>query len=1508
MNAKFVKIACAAAMAMFCALPSPAYDSLSEWVNDVHNGSRWQTGQLATLAAAYKKRIEANGADHEARILHAATILAQLGENKNVAAYAKKFGYTFDFLRMKESGKCSAPSSWPAANAMVDTFVKEGVPVLKDALADLAGIPDDWTGSVLLSSDEYPLDEDVYVDIGDVLYARAGIEAAIGMAYFAHGYDLTVDYAKAKAAWDYEITVPLVKSAPSVNSEEGWDAGVVSAGGGVKALMSGTKLYLRFDNARCGADWWWVYLENVKTGKGVEVSCWKDGERLVASAYDYDLWDGVGLGAEEIFNEDESYVLVVDLSAKRELLANGTWTMDDGSAWILVDEDTYDVRSIKLDGGAAFFGKLLAEQTKFMAKVRNQSSLETSKTWMTAALNCALSADVAVRSRTDDAMHFIEYDPIDEADIGKARNLTQKALDSLAAPQEVDVQGEVLSGRETKFDVSLLPNDGLMRVYLGALFEGKITRDLLPAFQKGANEGPVPVIETIKDPTLAGLLPDFAAKTWSHLVQDMGYAVAHQTVSLKLDVNGGKLPKGAPTAISLDFDEESEECYYPELPVPGRAGFIFTGWATAKSGGALVRLNDVYDASLFAGAKVPTLYAQWLKLYTFTLKGGNVSASWEWSEEQTETLPQEAFEGEYATEVNDRGTMDVPEGAVVHVWAEEQSKDNKGNPLAFQKWTVSSAKASLGPDFHVTWYDTQLVMPAEKLTLTATYIDGSMCGSLIANAAASNVQFGWNEEAGAPYTIEPPYEAFEWSPDGGKTWYKARTWYTEGEAALLKAGAYTVTWRSADPNWQAPSSKTKTTVSVGEEKDLEGDFTFTYVPQVVIDVMAFENGELRESAAAGTVTMNPKDGLVPVGKPTTLTAKAAKDYAFQGWTLANDWTYDDGFLEASATWKFENCETSVSQSYFSLNEFIDPADQKVHVKAIFKPFTAYSADDIVFNGIGSYGFGGYYGNYSAASDDGSGNVAVSIRAVVGCALDNLKIDCGLAATPLAYKLDGKLPAGLKFDAKTGVFSGVPTKDGDATVTVIATDPAKNARRLLVNINVRALPKWLVGDFRAMSREYSCEGEWVYNTVEGYDEWVSYELVGGQNGLLELSVTAAGKVSAKYLHRGGTYSLSGSLSWSPDEDDPSEEGAFYFSKDDSKGSFEVAFSDGGIEGYVSTFFKNGRDEETVDGKLEGLRHDASLLKDSNFTDKYYTFAFHAEDDSSGHGYLTIKTDKKGGAKVTGQLPDGEKVSMSALIMPHTDVHVCCGMAVDPDDVSARLFLFASPASYKKVGWFAMALALASNGLVSVEDGAVWTPASIPEGPYCVISGSGAEYSAAEALDKYYWSLSCDHSEEVKLEYSYKYMEANPDNPGKPLSRTEYRNAIAQDLDGYFFNVEVKGDNKGAISLAKNPSLSFAFTKATGIFTGKATVYFDYDLPSYKLNSKTKEIEESYAPQHKTASLPYAGVMVAGDGGLEGFGAALYTFKYTDVDPDSGKAKQATKAVSLPVSLKPGNAEP
>ena len=991
------------------------------------------------------------------------------------------------------------------------------------------------------------------------------------------------------------------------------------------------------------------------------------------------------------------------------------------------------------------------------------------------------------------------------------------------------------------------------------------------------------------------------------------FAIKHLTVKF-VPVNGS-----AKVKLDANSGSSSGEAYfvngyaYGVLDIPYRKGYLFAGWWTAKEGGVHITSDTIFDAALFAGQKTPTIYAHWLQFKKLTMKDESAYAEWYLSEEDFDPEVLAEIEASLSMTVPDfqdggylegKGTLEVLPGAKVYVEVSDCGEDKNGSPLMFQKWTVTPSKADLGSQFRVTSYSTELTMPSDDVTLQATYVDESSFYNMHRLSMIANAHPIFLDDGTA---IEPPYGAFEWSPDGGKTWYKTSSGHpsddetgffdyetggwvdVDGDVALLKAGKYTITWRSTDPNWTAPDGKWWYNFWGEPWEDYGGVLrgTFSYVPQIVVDVMTFENGECRLSSVGGTATMNPKDGLVPHYKTITLTAKAAKNYAFQGWAFSKGWEYGNEFQSTSATWKMEdayigseyNGETGDFIEKWLLESNIDPVDMKVHVVAVFKALSAYSADDIRFDGFAGWD------SCAKTETDAAGNASVTVKAVAGCALDDdFALVCGPLASPLTYKLDGKLPDGLKFDAKTGVLSGAPKKAGNTSVTIMASDPAKNAKRLKVNFEVAPLPSWLVGEFRGVAAGHLLGFSHI---AYGYPQ---------QCGVIELSVKSDGKVSAKIITCHGTGSVSGTLSWADDT-------FWFFGGKNGWYCCPIYFRpDGTISGYINSYDKQSG---TIGAEIAGMRQDKGLLADSGFLDKYYTFAFSAEvsggeyyDESkmsSGYGYLTVKTDKTGGANITGQLPDGEKVSMSALVMP-----------VETDgEVGACLYLFASPSAYKKADWFAMTLRLNPDGSVTSEDGAVWTVAAAAndndnyygdDTGNAKVFGGGALYSEAKTLEGYYWTASCAYSDQVKQQFAYKEG-----------GWTEYYEECALDFDG-FFNVAVKGDKKGAISLVeKSPApwvedgewnywedkkgneitdpsqLSISFTKATGIFTGKASVYFNI------------------YPKPTSASLPYSGVMIYdGNGGYVGLGAAVHTYKVSYIDY-YGKTTSDTKKVSLPVSL-------
>ena len=477
---------------------------------------------------------------------------------------------------------------------------------------------------------------------------------------------------------------------------------------------------------------------------------------------------------------------------------------------------------------------------------------------------------------------------------------------------------------------------------------------------------------------------------YSETVQFIAKDIA---VKVKLDTNNGK-------AFYMWF---ADGCEYESLPfADGKNGQVFAGWWTEATGGTMVsQYGGVFDAALFAGQSVPTLYAHWLQIQKLTLKDASASAGWSLNEEDfAPELVEVIWDSLFYSNpdlmdggsLEGKGSIEVPSGARVYV-----SADGSIDDKVFQKWTVTPSGIDLGARFRVTDYSAEFTMPAADVTLQATYIDESACGWLEAYASADPIFLGVDEETGDYMYIYPQLGAFEWSPDGGKTWYKA-TQYGEyddyyASPAMLKQGTYKLTWRSTDPCWTPTYYSAAATVYAGEY--YYPGATFVYVPEVVVDTMVCVKGECSStcepSSKCGTATMNPKDGLVPIGKTITLTAKAAKDYAFQGWTFGRDWKYGDAFWETQATWKLENynvgaCsdEGCLTESLLSL--FIDPADKKVHVLAVFKAVADYSDDDIAFGGF----ITGSGGSYAATED------VVDVRAVVGCS-----VECLLFSAPEA---------------------------------------------------------------------------------------------------------------------------------------------------------------------------------------------------------------------------------------------------------------------------------------------------------------------------------------------------------------------------------------------------------------------------------------------------------------------------------------------------------------------------
>ena len=667
--------------------PAGPQPDLQTWSDKVKKYKSWRTGDLAKFAAQFKTRMIADPEDYEARVLFAVTRLGVLAENKQFTDYAKTFGFTVDWARLSVTPpKPKFDKKSAAVNAMVDKAIALAAPAIEEAKAALAGIPEDWAGKVTLSADEWPLDETTVIDLADVLFARAGLDAALAGLNFLGAYDLTVNWPKVSETMKLMTKIPAIKTLPAIGNVEGWEKNarnvrtvvegdtVDDATKGAASLaICGNKLALRL--AYPYADGWLNDTNqvkeldfNLKTGDR-KLNVWakvygENGEwkldpcggyingrpyltatNVTCWVYDYKSENELKVPATIAIRGNELVLTAdmakVNLGTKKKPVgfAKKSWTVADGSAaigtwsveenprwtqewwdddyydeeygeygrwvvpyqdgetgeWLDTDPDVEQYIDTWAQNGEIRWNaqsdaerkvmKFINDQTAMFSKVRDASRLGASRRQLKAAMERALAADGKAQARPEGGdLHFFEYDPEMEAKIAFARSNTQRALDALDATNSVnfaEVAAEYdAAGFSTNhlmladFDYTLLPNDGGMtRIYLGALFEGKITRDLMPPMRTNTYGEIVPDFDAMQDPTIGGLIPDM---THEHIKAMSGRFEAEREFDHGEPADVESLPKPG-EKVALDFSDY-KGCTASGLP---------KGWTWNKTTGVL---------------------------------------------------------------------------------------------------------------------------------------------------------------------------------------------------------------------------------------------------------------------------------------------------------------------------------------------------------------------------------------------------------------------------------------------------------------------------------------------------------------------------------------------------------------------------------------------------------------------------------------------------------------------------------------------------------------------------------------------------------------------------------------------------------------------------------------------------------------------------------------------------------------------------------------------------------
>lgn len=200
--------------------------SLRRWVEDILATGAVRTGVWDGFRKEFDSRLAVNPKDYEARILRAATYLAELSEMPEVARLLQAYGLTFSLASGSVTGTPTVDGA-PLPNEAVDRVAAIALPAIQRMEDELALIPDAWDGSFTVHAADYPLDEDVCFDRADLLFLKAMLQVTRAAILYAQGQDFALDYSQVQnEVAQYQKDFPDLSAAPVVDGSDAEWSGV----------------------------------------------------------------------------------------------------------------------------------------------------------------------------------------------------------------------------------------------------------------------------------------------------------------------------------------------------------------------------------------------------------------------------------------------------------------------------------------------------------------------------------------------------------------------------------------------------------------------------------------------------------------------------------------------------------------------------------------------------------------------------------------------------------------------------------------------------------------------------------------------------------------------------------------------------------------------------------------------------------------------------------------------------------------------------------------------------------------------------------------------------------------------------------------------------------------------------------------------------------------------------------------------------------------------------------
>ncbi len=497
-----------------------------------------------------------------------------------------------------------------------------------------------------------------------------------------------------------------------------------------------------------------------------------------------------------------------------------------------------------------------------------------------------------------------------------------------------------------------------------------------------------------------------------------------------------------------------------------------------------------------------------------------------------------------------------------------------------------------------------------------------------------------------------------------------------------------------------------------------------------------------------------------------------------------------------------------------------------------------------------------------------------------------------SAEGLTYALvSGMLPPGLALAKTTGRISGVPTQAGEWSFLLQATAPGRIPyATAALTVTVRPL-----GAFAGT-----------------YDGWCATNEPADYCGVVTLSLTEKGALTAKVALNGATYSFAKTgLDEADSIDDPASVGAAMFGTvfqaTDGRhtNTLALAFDSDADAGVVAsgtltlyTLVNNGAVTEAVPAvydvtlyrnnwSIPGLAAALEGFKG------YYTVSLPVADARDpgnapwGSGYITLTVGDKGAVKLSGALAEGQTWSASTtLLMADTNA---------PD--TAAVYVYTQPAAYSKNGCLAGLLRLKRadthyNNTVDSEAGLLWlnrTPTSVYGATGDTVSGAtgfrntlaaaGGYYDTIMNLQTYYLNKTLSFADRTDYPETELLERLPADNDGKDgtsgyllLSEDErllpFGTALV--VGGSSFSVAARNRVTNGLDQASHSmldyinftnssnlaGLTFSYKRATGLLSGTFELVYERENANgaYVRRTRTVSYKGVHTPVRPDADDP------------------------------------------------------